>query len=95
MDPCITVIGGGSMQWSPKLLTDIIRTPGIEAPRLVLHDLDQGNAALIARYAGVVAGHLDREAEIVVEADLERALEGADYVIITISTGASTRWRST
>lgn len=75
------------MQWSPKLLTDIIRTPGIDAPRIVLHDLNQDNADLIARYAGVVARHLNREAEITVEADLGRALDGADYVIITVSTG--------
>ena len=36
----VTIIGGGSYQWSPKLITDLLGTPSLAGMHLVLEDID-------------------------------------------------------
>ena len=36
----ITIIGGGSYQWTPKLLVDFVNTPALRDAEVVLHDID-------------------------------------------------------
>ena len=36
----ITIIGGGSYQWTPKLLVDFVNTPVLRDAEVVLHDID-------------------------------------------------------
>ena len=41
----VTVIGGGSYQWVPKLLVDIVNTPVLHDAEIVLQDIDPAAAA--------------------------------------------------
>ena len=36
----ITVVGGGSYHWAPRLLADFANTPSLTDAHVVLHDLD-------------------------------------------------------
>ena len=40
MAPRITIIGGGSYQWVPKLLVDVANTPLLHEAEIVLQDID-------------------------------------------------------
>ena len=40
MAPRIVIIGGGSYQWVPKLLVDMVNTPSLANAELVLEDID-------------------------------------------------------
>ena len=44
MAPRIVIIGGGSYQWVPKLLVDIVNTPSLAEAEIVLQDIDPGAA---------------------------------------------------
>jgi alpha-galactosidase len=36
----ITIIGGGSYQWTPELLADLLGTASLHGARIVLEDID-------------------------------------------------------
>lgn len=75
------------MQWSPRIITDLIRQDELSGCTIVLHDLDQAAASLALQYGRRAVAQLGVDATLRVEPDLARAIEGAGYVIITISTG--------
>lgn len=83
----IVVVGGGSAGWGPKLMSDLFLTPALADSTYVLHDLNQGNADRIARFATKLADQLGVQPTIVVEGDPDQAYAEADFVLITISTG--------
>lgn len=85
--PIITIVGGGSVQWSPTIVTDLLHRPELHGATIVLHDLDDAAANLIAQYTRAAASALDVAITVRVEPDLERALDPATDVLITISTG--------
>lgn len=85
--PTITIVGGGSVQWSPTILTDLLHRPELHGSTVVLHDLDVDAATRVARYAEAAAARLRVAATFRVEPLLDRALDGATDVIVTISTG--------
>jgi len=87
MTPRIAVIGGGSYQWVPKLLVDLANTPALHDAELVLEDIDpeplprmQALVEHIARVRGIGL-------RATTTTDQRAALAGADYVVVTISTG--------
>jgi alpha-galactosidase len=86
----ITIIGGGSYQWTPELLADILGTPSLTDAHLVLEDIDPAPLPKMEALAGKVAEALGSKATITTTTDQRRALEGADFVIVTISTGGFT-----
>ena len=63
----ITIIGGGSYQWTPKLLVDFVNTPVVRDAEVVLHDIDAVRlprmvelAEHLASLRGVCASSLPR-----------------------------------
>lgn len=40
MSPRITIVGGGSYQWAPKLLVDLANTPALHGAQVVIQDID-------------------------------------------------------
>ena len=84
--PKITIVGGGSYSWGPLFVRDLLIAPALQNAEIVLHDVDAqaletvyslGRAMVQQRGQGRVERTLD----------LEAALRGADFVILTITTG--------
>jgi alpha-galactosidase len=88
MAPKITFIGGGSYQWTSKLLIDLVNMPSLVDAEVVIEDIDP---APIPRMLELVE-HIAKVRGIGLRAtgttNQREALEGADYVVVCISTGA-------
>ena len=83
----VTIVGGGSNQWAPKLVTDLLAVPALADLELVLEDLDAERAERIGAYARLANGAMGTKAVVTTTTDQRRALDGADFVVVTISTG--------
>ena len=83
----ITIIGGGSYQWTPELLADLMGTESLRGARLVLEDIDPEPLPKMAALAEKVDEALGARFTVETTVDQRRALDGADFVIVTISTG--------
>ncbi len=70
----VAVIGAGST-YTPELVS------GLEADELVLHDVDAERLAVVGGLARRMRGGVR------LEADLDRALDGADFVLIQLRVG--------
>src|SRR5439155_20512009 len=86
--PRIVIVGGGSRQWGPKLTTDILTTPSLTNATIVLHDIDAASLSLMGSYCERINGELGTSATIEATTDRKVALTGADFVAVTITTGA-------
>lgn len=83
----VTIIGGGSYQWGPKLITDLLGTPSLEGLHVVLMDVDPAPLPKMATYLTKAADVLGVKATVATTTDRKEALDGADFVVVTISTG--------
>jgi alpha-galactosidase/6-phospho-beta-glucosidase family protein len=86
----VTIIGGGSYQWSPKLICDILSLPSMAGVHLVLEDIDPGPLDKMEAIARIADDKLGAKSTVSTTTDQRRALEGADFVVVTISTGGFT-----
>jgi alpha-galactosidase len=87
MAPRITIVGGGSYQWVPKLLIDLANTPALHDAQLVLEDIDPAPLPEMAAFVEHVAHARGIGLSVRTTTDQRDALEGADYVVVSISTG--------
>jgi alpha-galactosidase/6-phospho-beta-glucosidase family protein len=87
MGPRIAIIGGGSYQWVPKLVVDLANSPVLQAAEVVIEDIDPAPIPrmieLIDHIADVRGVGMTGRGTT----DQRDALEGADYVVVNISTG--------
>ncbi|MHB8219900.1 MAG: family 4 glycosyl hydrolase [Acidimicrobiales bacterium] len=83
----ITIVGGGSYQWTPELLADLLGTPSLHGAHIVLEDIDPAPLPRMEALAGRLNDALGAGATISCTTDQRRALDGADFVVVTISTG--------
>ena len=87
MNPRITLIGAGSVEFTRILLADLSAFPELAEATVVLHDIDPERLATAEQIAAdanrstgaafTIESHLDRRA----------ALDGADFVINEIQVG--------
>ena len=82
----ICFIGGGSYNWMPKLLADLALTPDLDGT-IVLHDLNRSALDDIERYGRKVMAKTGASWRIETSTDLEHSLDGAEFVVVTITTG--------
>ena len=84
----IAIIGGGSYQWVPKLLVDVVNTPSLADAEIVLAG-HRPRAAAARWPTGSSASRRLRASRCrcATTTDQRDALAGADYVVVTISTG--------
>lgn len=82
----ICIVGGGSPNWTPTLLQDLAATPEL-AGIVVLHDLDPAAAATMARLGTRLLAAAGSKLTIETEPEPRAALRGADFVVVTITTG--------
>jgi alpha-galactosidase/6-phospho-beta-glucosidase family protein len=83
----VTIIGGGSYQWTPELMADLFGTESLRGMHLVLEDIDPDPLPKMEALANKVSAAMDAKATVATTTDQRRALDGADFVIVTISTG--------
>src|SRR6266576_757837 len=87
MGPRIVVIGGGSYQWVPKLLIDLVNTPSLAEAELVLEDVNPEPLEPMADFVRHVVGLKGVNLTVSTTTNQREALAGAEYVVVTISTG--------
>jgi len=85
--PRITIIGGGSRQWAPTLIEDIANTESLRAAQIVLEDINPNSLERVAAYVRHVASIANLELTVSTTTDQREALDGADFVVVTITTG--------
>jgi alpha-galactosidase/6-phospho-beta-glucosidase family protein len=85
--PRIAFVGGGSYQWGPKLIQDVALNEELRRGTLVLHDIN--GEALQDMYEWGTRALNAAETHLNLEKTrwLEEALRGADFVVLSISTG--------
>lgn len=81
------MVGGGSVQWTANIVKDMLLTEGISNSEFILLDIDRKASDLTAAFLTRLGAELKSGARFVSTDDRKEALAGADYVIITISTG--------
>ena len=87
MAPSITIVGGGSYQWAPKLLIDFANTPLLHDAEIVIQDIDPVPVPRMVEFVEHLADVRGIGMTATGTTDQRQALEGADYVIVNISTG--------
>ncbi|MBK5287419.1 MAG: hypothetical protein JJE46_03020 [Acidimicrobiia bacterium] len=94
MSQRIAVIGGGSFQWVPKLVVDIANTPSLHDAELVFEDLNPAPLPRMAEWVDHVARSRGIPLTSRTTTSLADALDGADWVVVTISTGGFASMRA-
>jgi alpha-galactosidase/6-phospho-beta-glucosidase family protein len=87
MSTQVTIIGGGSYQWAPELMADLFGTASLSGMHLVLQDINPDPLPKMEALAHKVNEALGTKATIMATTDQRKALDGADFVIVCISTG--------
>ncbi len=83
----IAMVGGGSVNWSPGLIRDFLQNEALAGAEFRLLDVDRRAAGVMAEVGRRFASDWDLPAEFVPTTSAARALDGADVVVIAISTG--------
>jgi alpha-galactosidase len=89
----IVFLGGGSIQFTPKLISDFIRTPGLHGSAITLVDVDEEKLRLAHRLAKrlIECGKADLKLDCTT--DRKSALPGADFVIISVEINRFPLWK--
>jgi len=82
----ICFVGGGSYQWTPKLLTDIALTRDLSGT-IVLHDIAEAPMLEMQQLGQKIMAAAGADFAIESCSDLAEALRDAEFVIVTITTG--------
>ena len=85
--PKIAIIGGGSYTWGPTFMRDIFATPELAGSTLVLHDIAQDRMDLVYALGQKMIQEFNLNFQLKKTLSLEEALQGTDFVILTITTG--------
>jgi alpha-galactosidase/6-phospho-beta-glucosidase family protein len=83
----VTIVGGGSYQWAPELMADLFGTPALAGLHLVLQDIDPAPLPKMEALAHKLDDAMGAQATVATTTDLGAALDGADFVLVCISTG--------
>jgi 6-phospho-beta-glucosidase len=86
----IAVVGGGST-YTPELVSGLSRERDkIGVRQLVLHDIDPERRDVVGGLAGRMLERQGFDGELIVTGELDRALDGADFVLLQIRVGGQT-----
>jgi len=92
--PKITFIGAGSFGFTRKLVKDILTFPNLEEATICLMDIDPMKLAYIEQAVRRIVREGGYSASVETTLSREEALQGADYVIVTILVGQTDVWRT-
>ena len=79
----VAVVGAGST-YTPELVSGLSR---VDVGRLALHDVDGGRLEVVGGLAGRMLARAGFGGELELTGDLDRALDGADVVLVQIRVG--------
>lgn len=83
----IAVIGGGS-SYTPELIEGLALWNIAGGPReVMLFDIDQPRAAVVADFSGRMARHLHSGLDVTLAKTLDKAIDKADFVVLQIRVG--------
>jgi alpha-galactosidase len=85
----IVLIGAGSHVFSRHLITDILTYPELRNSTISLMDISQEAVDLIEGFAKKLVKENEFKTKIEATTDRRKALDGADYVFVTIQVGGS------
>ncbi|NQU38692.1 MAG: hypothetical protein HQ523_01935 [Lentisphaerae bacterium] len=85
--PRIVIVGGGSNAWTPNIVKDMLLTPSLTEAEYVLFDINKKPADTNKAFLEKLCGELGIKPRITATDSRVKALRGADYIIITVSTG--------
>jgi len=86
----VAVIGAGST-YTPELVSGLSRERDrIDISELALHDIDEERRNVVGAMAGRMLDKQGFEGSLTVTGDLDRAVDGADFVLIQIRVGGQT-----
>src|SRR3979411_2114188 len=83
----ITIVGGGSTHWAPKLLLDFSNTPSLNDADVTLMDVDKDSLPPMLDVAEHVRSRRGVGLTTRATTDLGDALEGAEFVVTALSVG--------
>lgn len=83
----IAFIGGGSVQWTLKLATDIALNETLAGADLVLHDIDVEALDLLTRACQRMVEQVQGSLRVTGTRNREEALRDADFVILCVGIG--------
>ena len=83
----VAVVGGGST-YTPELVEGFVtRGDRLPVDQLVLLDIDEERLSIVGALAERMMRKVGWEGQLVLTADRDRALEGADFVIVQLRVG--------
>ena len=82
----IVCIGGGSVLWTPRLCCDLLLEPSLDGSEICLVDIDPQALRLCSAYLKRAVRQNQLHWRITTSG-IDRALKGADLVLVSISTG--------
>ena len=83
----IAFIGGGSVQWTTRLVIDMVVNKTLAGADLVLHDVDADALELMTRACQKVNKALDGTLSVISSLDRAETLRNADFVIFCVAIG--------
>jgi alpha-galactosidase len=87
MSPRITLVGGGSTHWTPRLLVDFVNTPSLADSEVALVDLDPASLPPMLELARRLRERSGTGLAVRAATDLPDGLAGAQYVVTHFSVG--------
>ena len=90
----IAFIGGGSVQWTPTLVTDMALTDTLANAHLALHDIDAAALDLSTRVCQRISEQAGDSLRVGSTTDRAEALRDADFVILCVSIGGLAAMRN-
>ena len=90
----IVVVGAGSRSFGRACVADLLGNPAMEelAPEIVLVDIDAERLGVMRRVAELIKDHRGGRSQITATTDREDALDGADYVLISVTQKRYELW---
>jgi alpha-galactosidase/6-phospho-beta-glucosidase family protein len=85
--PRIAFVGGGSYQWGPKIIQDVALNEELRGGTLILHDTNDEALEDMYQWGTRALDVARADLELEKTQRLEEALRGADFVVLSISTG--------
>jgi len=90
----VTIVGGGSTHWTPKLVVDFANTPALHDAEIVLLDLDAASLPPALKVAEHVAERRGLAMRARATTDVDDALAGAEFVVTGFSVGGFASMRN-